>query len=266
MNLKAFGKDVIRFAKRNSETILMVVGVIGTGATAYYGIKDGMQIGYELAEAISKDEEITTKEKAKIVLKNSKRTLAASGITWAAIISSGVISIKKQKAMARTYAIMSEIGHTYRQKVIDTMGEQKDNIVLGKIAEEEFAKDDLDKVQIIETGHGSVLFKDNFTKQYIRSSVDYIRKMQNKVNEFYKFGEDKVTFGEWCDYAGFEYPAEKIAEFCFPAASGVQFELPACTCPNGEPGFLIFYDVEPMTREEADIYDTNHYVASTYDY
>ena len=171
------------------------------------------------------------------------------------------------KALATSYAILAESADIYRRKVVERIGEHKEDEVRGAIAQDEFAKDaDRNDIQVVNTQGGSYLFKDQITKQYFRADADFVRKMQNRVNEFYKQGENFVTVSEWYSYLGLESPGDPVGMLGWPASCGIKFELNSCICPGGEPGYYIMYDVMPMTEDEAENYDRNHYVSDTYDY
>ena len=254
-----------KFCQKNASTILSIAAAGGVIATGYLGVKAGMDIAYDISDA-GGPEDVAPKEKAKIILKDAAPSIAVGGLTIAAIISSRVIDIRRARAMAASYALLAESSEVYRRKVIEKLGEKKDNEVLGEIAEEEF-KDVTDgkDIQAIQTLGGQYLFKDEVTKQYFRADVDFVRKMQNKVNKFYGQGENFVTISDWLGYLGLEEPIYPLGTLGWPASCGIEFDLPAVICPNGEPGYLVKYKYEPMTEEEGETYDMNHYISSTYE-
>ena len=269
--IKDMIKIGVKFCEKNAPTILTVAACVGVGATGYLSFKAGEQAAYDIADeliALDDDEAtIDTKTKAKIIVKNVAPAAAVGSVTIAAIISSNVINIRRMKALAASYAILAESADIYRRKVVERIGEHKEDEVRGAIAQDEFAKDaDRNDIQIVNTQGGSYLFKDQITKQYFRADADFVRKMQNRVNEFYKQGENFVTVSEWYSYLGLECPGDPVGMLGWPASCGIKFELNSCICPGGEPGYYIMYDVMPMTEDEAENYDRNHYVSDTYDY
>lgn len=259
--IKGIVGAVGKFCSKNSSTLLSIGACIGVVATGYFGVKAGMQLQDDLLELkVSRMGEETPKEKATVIVKDCATTVAVGGLTMAMIASSRIIDIRRAKAMAASYAVLAEAHETMRRKAIETIGEHKMDEVRGKIAEEEF-KDCDGEVQAQSTQGGNFLFKDELTKVYFRADADYIRKQQNKVNAFYTQGENFVTVGEWYSYIGLESPGEPIAELGWPASCGIKFDLASCICPNGEPGYYIIYEVPPMTQEEGEIYDNNHYIS-----
>ena len=258
--IKTGYKTVNKFAPE----LLTGLAVLGTGVTGYLGVKAGMNIAVTYADKMAKGEDISPQGKTKIILKETAPVIAAGGVTIAAIISSGVISKKRMKALATSYALLAESSETFKRKVAERIGDKKMDDIRGDIAKEEFEKDAGKEIMAKETAGGTYLFKDGATKQYFRSSADYVRKMQNKVNSFYTQGENFVTVSEWYGYLGPEDPCDSMAELGWPAGSGIRFELGSCIAPNGEPAYLIMYDVPPMSMEEGELYDMNHAVENAY--
>lgn len=255
-------KTVATFCSKNASTLLTVGACAGVAATGYFAFRSGVKTISDLQdmEIERAGGDITPKDKAMVIVKDCAVPAAVGGLTMAMIISSRIIDIRRAKAMAASYAILAEAHETMRRKAIETIGEHKMDEVRGKIAEEEF-KDCDGEVQAQNTQGGNFLFKDELTKVYLRADADYIRKQQNKVNAFYTQGENFVTVGEWYSYIGLESPGEPIAELGWPASCGIKFDLASCICPNGEPGYYIIYEVPPMTQEEGEIYDNNHYIS-----
>lgn len=265
--IKQLIKQGGKWASKHSTEILTVVSSVGVVATGYFGVKAGMKLANDIQPEV---EDRTKKEIAVTVLKDSWPVITSGGLTIAAIISSGIISKRKYKALATSYAILSEASETYRRKIIETIGDKKYDEALGNVAEKEF-EDFNDEVQVVNTEGGSYLCKDKLTNQYFRSSSDYIFNMQRRVNKFYLQGETFVNFETWYSYLGLEAP-EWLVEMNlgFPATSGIDIvtdenqHLPTCTAPNGEPAYLIDYNVPPMSEEMAGIYDSNHFLERNY--
>jgi hypothetical protein len=260
--IKQLIKQGGKWASKHSTEILTVVSSVGVVATGYFGVRAGMKLANDIQPEV---EDRTKKEIAVTVLKDTWPVLTSGGLTMAAIISSGVISKRKYRALATSYAILAEASETYKHKVIEQLGEKKHDEIMGEASKKEFEDyKEGDEVQAVGTDGGVYLCKDGITKQYFRSSADYIRKTQDKVNKFYLQGENFVTVGTWYSYLGLECPSSVVSELGFPATSGIDFELVSTICPNGEPGYYIQYNVDPMTEDEAELYDMNHSVESVY--
>ena len=267
--LRQLGKGAMIFCKRNSSTILSVLALAGVGAVGYFGYKAGENVAYDLAEEYERNGDFDKKTKAKIVVKNMAPVVAAGAVTWACIISSHVIDIRKMKAMAASYALLAESAEVYRHKVIERFGEHKHDEVLGDIAQERFeGLSDEQKSLAIDTGHGVYLCLDDVTKQTFLSSAEWILAQKSRADRYVVEGEDFISIGEWCSMLGIKEPISPLCNMGWPASVGIPLvvPIPSCTQNNGEPGYDLQYEMEPMTREDADIWNANHYISSAEGY
>lgn len=264
--LRQLGKGAFIFVKRNSSTILSVLALAGVGAVGYFGYKAGENVAYDLAEEYERNGDFDKKTKAKIIVKNMAPVAAAGAVTWACIISSHVINIRKMKAMAASYAMLAESASVYRRKVIERIGEHKNDEIEGDIGQEEFDKDKDKEIVAVQTFGGGYLCKDGITGQYFRSDANSILKILDNLNAGYICSGERVSVNEYCAAFGLEPPCDCAGDLEWPSAMRVRPELRSVMCPNGEPGYYLWYssDAQPMTPEMCDIYDTNHYSDVSY--
>jgi hypothetical protein len=267
--IKGFLKTAGKFAKDNSGIILAVVAGVGVAATEYFSIRAGMDLRDDLEElAYSKEgEDITPKEKAMVIVKDCALPTATVVLTWACIASSKIIDIRKAKAMAASYALLAESSDHFRRRVAEHIGDKEMEKVNCEIAKEEIDNVDVKKVQAINRGHGNYFCLDQITKQPFMASSDYILGRKRDLDMRAGQGEDYISVSEWCSYLDIEQPIDSVGELVWPASMGVPLELyedhlPSITMENGEPGYYLKYTVSPMTVEEADIYNANHYIDS----
>lgn len=252
-SVKAVAKATPKFCAKNSTTLLMIgasVGVVGTGYLAFSsGVKTGRAL--QAAETLYSDEpvELTRKEKAKIAWTASKGTIIGAATTGALtigqIISSGIIDIRRQKALSTALALSTEAARTYKDKVIETLGEKKEAELRSKVAQDEEDKDPIGDSYIIETGKGSTLYKDGITKRYFRSDPEWIRKAQEDANGWYLAGEDFISINEWYSMLGLE-ECEDLDELGWNVDETIKFDIVwICVGDDHEPCGVINYDVSP---------------------
>lgn len=238
-NLKAGVKTAAKWASKHSPEILTAAAALGVVATGYFAYRGGIKVGLEEAE-----EELTTKEKAKIIVKEMWPAVGMGGLTIAAIISSNIISIKRQKALASAYAITSEAYQTYKRHVIEKLGEKKEDELRGEIAESDVKADPPNDEVIFNTGRGNTLFKDRISGRYFRSDIDFVRRQQVTVNQWLMAGEDWVSVNDWYSLIGLEN-LEDLDDLGWNVEEGVHFDFNACLTPDNEPAIVIDYDISP---------------------
>lgn len=267
--LKVIFKTGVTFCRKNASTILSGLALAGVVYGEYLAYKAGENVAYDLAEEYETNGDFDKKTKAKIVVKRVAPVAAVGGLTMAAIISSHIIDIRKMKAMAASYALLAESAEVYRHKVIERIGEHKHDEVLGDIAKDRFeGLSDEQKSLAIDTGHGVYLCLDDVTKQTFLSSAEWILAQKSRADRYVVEGEDFISIGEWCSMLGIKEPISPLCNMGWPASVGIPLvvPIPSCTQNNGEPGYDLQYEMEPMTREDADIWNANHYISSAEGY
>ena len=192
-SVKAVAKATPKFCAKNSTTLLMIGASVGVAGTGYLAFSSGVKTGRALqaAETLYSDEpvELTRKEKAKIAWTASKGTIIGAATTGALtigqIISSGIIDIRRQKALSTALALSTEAARTYKDKVIevhlDYFGRTPNRRV------ELFAKDD---VYIVDFNKKTVEKQlEGITTSFAPDDDFYFREMDYFVNLINSEGE-----------------------------------------------------------------------------
>lgn len=245
-SIKAAIATAKTFAVKNAPTILTVAASAGVVAVGYLAAKEGISVGRKLddLEEYSIDEP-TTKEKAEVIVKGFAPAAAVGAVTIAAIISSNVINIRRQKQLATCYAMAREALDVYKSKVIEKLGEKKEAELRGEIAEDYIHETPPSSCVVHSTGHGDVLFMDRVSGRYFRSNIDYIRKQQLEINRWLSSGcEEFVSVNDWYGLLGLpELP--DLEELGWSINDGVNFEFNHGLTDDNEPCCVIDYSIGP---------------------
>lgn len=193
--------------KDNSTTILTGVGVAGTVATAYLTGRasfraadiiekenlvrlatlvhedDNLQNSDEdlSVEALTEDH-LTKLEKVQLVWPQYIPAVAMGVITITSIVSAHRISSNKIAALVVASGISDRALSEYKQKVIDKFGERKETDIRDEIAQDQVTANPGNSREVILAGTGEVLCFDTLTGRYFQSTVEQIRKAENRVN------------------------------------------------------------------------------------
>lgn len=262
-------KTVATFCSKNASTILTVGACAGVAATGYFAFRSGVKTISDLQdmEIERAGGDITPKDKAMIIVKDCAVPAAVGGLTMAMIISSRIIDIRRAKAMAASYAILSESAEAFRRKCIEEMGHNRTDKVYGELAQEELDKHDfehIDRDTVPRAGTGQFWVVDSLTKQEMLADCSHVWKIKSQLDRRVIEGDDYITVNEWLYYLGFAEAGEPIDKLVWPASMGIPVvdecdkNLPTGHTRNGEPAYVIEYYYPPMTEEEADIYNANH--------
>lgn len=190
MNFKPLIQKTEEMLAENASAILTGFGIAGTVATA---VLTG-RASFRAAETIwDKEEETLTfttedavilskKEKFKLVWPLFIPPMGVGAITVSSIFFANRISTRKAAALAAAYGISEKAFHEYKEKVVETLGSKKDEAIRDGIAQDRVTKDPVDGREIILVGTGDVLCYEALTGRYFMSTIENIKKAENKVN------------------------------------------------------------------------------------
>ena len=186
-----------QFWHRNGSTILTVLGGVGVLATSVMAVKatpKAMQLIEEAKE--EKGEELTKWE----IVKSAGPAYIPAGIVGAATVScifgANILNKKTQASMASAYVLLDQSFKEYKRKVVDVYGSEADQKVRTEIAKDHYDKKEFEEV---EEDDGKILFYDQFSRRYFRSTMEDVLKAEYNtnrqlavntgvyLNEFYEF-------------------------------------------------------------------------------
>jgi hypothetical protein len=172
----------------NSPSILTAIGVTGALTTAYLTGK----ASFKAADMIMDDEfkgemadnsKQIRKDRIRLVWKFYIPAAVSATLTVAAIISANRIGSRRAAALAVAYSVSERAFEEYRNKVVQRLGDKKEQSLRDEIAVERINRDPVDNKMVIITGRGSVLCYEEFTGRYFNSDMEALRKAQNDINE-----------------------------------------------------------------------------------
>lgn len=191
--------------KENSPVILSGCAAAGVVTTVIFAIK-------ATPKACTIIEEEGLEEPLDIVKGTWKLYIlaVASGvITIACIIGANRISLKRSAALASLYSLSEITLKEYQEKVVEKIGEKKEQEVRDEIAHDRIVKNPRGENPVILTGKGDVLCYDSISGRYFKSDIERIRKSINDLNQrmnedyfvavndlYYELGIPGIRLGE----------------------------------------------------------------------
>lgn len=179
LNFPVLLKKAEKVVTDHSPLILTTIGVTGTLVTAVLATKATFKAAEILAE---EDPHMETKEKALLVWKLYVPAAGTAVLTVAAIIFSHHVSVRRAAALASAYAISEKAFEEYREKVLEKMGEKKEQAVRDEITQDRLDRNPVTKAEVIIL-NGNILCRDSLSGRYFLSDMETIRKAQNDINE-----------------------------------------------------------------------------------
>lgn len=110
-------------------------------------------------------------------------TAVMTATTIACMIGSNSIHLRRNAAMVSLFSITETALKEYQAKVVEKIGENKEEKIRGEIAQEKVDANPFDGKAVVLTHHGSMLCYDALSGRYFYSDIETIRKAQNDFNE-----------------------------------------------------------------------------------
>lgn len=248
--------DVIKLLKRlekitidNSPTILTAIGITGTLTTAYFAGK----ASFKAAELIREEDdrmkhdhpefESTFKERVKFVWKLYLPAASTGLLTVSAIFAANHVSSRRAAGMAAAYSISERAFSEYRDKVVEKIGEQKEQAYRDEIAKDRVHKNPVDDNTVIITDNGEVLCYDHFTGRYFKSSMEALRQAENEINSMI-LHDDYASLSDFYELVGVP-PTAFSDEVGWNNDYKLKIRYSTVLSPDNRPCIAIDFDLRP---------------------
>lgn len=172
-----------RFVKKNSSTILTVLGAAGVVGTAVMAVKatpKAMEL-IELAEE-EKGEELTKWEKVQIAGPTYIPSILLGTVTITSIFGANLLSRRTQASLMSAYALLDHTHKEYKNKVKELYGEDGDKLIRAAIAKDNYDEEDQSEYED-EYEDGKTLFYDEFSKRYYRVTKETQLRAEYEINK-----------------------------------------------------------------------------------
>lgn len=162
-------------------TVSAVVGLVGTTVLAIKATPRVMDLIY--SEEISVGRDLEFKEKVALVWKEYIPTALVGFATIGAIVTSNQIHLQRTAAMSAVYGMTLDTLKTYQSKVIENIGEKKEQKMRDDIVQDRLNKNPVENHPPLEYQEGEVLFYDDLSGRYFKSTMEKVRSAVNDFNQ-----------------------------------------------------------------------------------
>lgn len=201
-NMAALFKDIRVAVSKHSPEILTGLGIAGMITTTILAVKATPK-ALDLIEDRKEELELSPSETLHPleVVKASWKCYIPAAITGvtsvACLIGASSVNARRNAALATAYNLSTTALAEYKDKVIETIGEKKEQVVRDKVAEEHLKKEPVNQSAIIVSGKGTTRCFDTITKQRFISDIETIRRIVNDLNERMINGEDYISLNDF---------------------------------------------------------------------
>jgi hypothetical protein len=202
VNFSAIGKTLAKFAVDNSPAILTAIGVTGTVVTAYLTGKAAYKANgiIGMYEPFNGDP-LPLKRKVELTWKLYIPAVSVGCTTIACIILANRVGTRRAAALAAAYSLSEKALEEYKNKVVEKIGERKEQVVRDEIAQDRVNASPPVSREIIITGDGDVLCMDSYSGRYFKSNMEKIRKAENDLN-WLIINEESASLTDFYDLIG----------------------------------------------------------------
>lgn len=228
INPKAMVKSVEMWGKKRSPEILTGIGIAGMITTTVMAVKatpkalvlieeekrrqnqkllkDAKKNGDECCDRIEKLHPV---EAIKATWKCYIPAAVTGAMSVMCLVGASSVSARRNAALATAYTLSESAMKEYRTKVIETVGEKKEQVVKDAIAKDKVEQNPVTTNEVIITDKGNTLCYEVISGRYFKSDIDRIKKAVNEINRrllldsyislnefYYAIGLDETKIGD----------------------------------------------------------------------
>lgn len=170
-------------AARYAPEILTGFGLAGMGVTAVLTAKGTIKAVKLLEEEKAHCHEPMKKtDVVKVTWKCYIPATVTAIASMACVIGANSVNAKRNAALAAAYNISAAALSEYKEKVIETIGEKKEQNIRESIAKDKIENNPVTSNEVIVTDKGNTLCYDSVFGRYFRSDRDAINRAINNIN------------------------------------------------------------------------------------
>lgn len=234
-------------AAKHSPEILTAISITAMASAIAFTV-DATPKAIKLIEEkkeLENKEKLTVVETVKTCWKPFLPVVVSATVSAACAIGANSVNLKRNAALATAYQLSATALSEYREKVVETIGEKKEQAIKDKIAKDKVDKNPTASNDIIITGNGVTLCYDAQFGKYFESDIETIRSAINSLNArllsqdyvslnefYYELGIKGIAIG---DEIGWNVGRDGL----------VKVDFSSQLSDNGRPCLVLQYHVAP---------------------
>lgn len=210
MNVSKLLRNVRRLADDNAPVILTGMAVAGACVSAYLAAKGGFKAHEELVfrpqvpdvdfDGEVRDRDLNAQEKFLATYKFYIPAVATLAGTSACMIMATKIGLDRTAAMAGALVVSERTYDQYKEKVKETLGENKHTKIDDAVAQDQVAAAHLAPIVLSE---GEQYCFDRWSGRFFKSSMEKIKQSLNEFNEQF-LKEDYMSLSDFYNWMGLD--------------------------------------------------------------
>lgn len=197
---------------KHSPEIMVGIGIAGMISATIMAVKatpKAIRLIDEKKEELKVDK-LASMDVIKTTWKCYLPTVLVSGGSIMCLIFASSVNLKRNTALATAYSLSESALQTYQQKVVEVIGEKKEQSVRDSIAQSKIKSSPVSYQEVVIVEKGNTLCYESFTGRYFKSDIERIKKKVNDLNRtmrtdmyislndfYYELGLSPVKIGEF---------------------------------------------------------------------
>ena len=193
------------FITKHKPEILTGVGIAGMVTTTVLAVKATPKAvrlikDYENYE-LDPDERIRPVDAVKVAWKCYIPAAITGVASITCLIGASSVNTKRYAALTTAYKLSETALTEYKEKVVETLGEKKEQSIRDSIAKDKITNNPVNRDNIIITGKGKTLCYDPLSDRYFESDIEKLKKAANDLNSR-MFDEMNISLNEFYSEIG----------------------------------------------------------------
>jgi hypothetical protein len=182
--LSKVAKSIQTVVNKRSPEILTGIGIAGMITTTVMAVKATPK-ALVLIEERYRDEP-DERPRWKTYIKGAWTCYIPSAVVGTlsifCLIGASSVNVRRNAALATAYTLSESALKEYQEKVIETIGEKKEQSVRDAIAKDRIDRNPVSSREVIITERGNTLCYDVISGRYFKSDIDKLKKAENELN------------------------------------------------------------------------------------
>lgn len=247
--LAKFVKNTAAMFKRHQPEILIGIGITGFVTMAGMAVTVTPKALDRIADikeehAEDTDKKAYAKDFIKKVVPLYIPAAVVGGLSTGCIIGANKVSSSRTAALATAYSLSESALRDYQEKVIETVGEKKEQSIRDAVAKDKVDKNPVSTREVIITERGNTLCYDGISGRYFKSDIEKIRKIENELNRR-MISEMYISLNDFYDEVGLPH-VDLGEDLGWNVDRGfIELDFSSQLSDDGTPCLVINYKVVP---------------------
>lgn len=188
------------------------------------------------------------KETLKLTWKCYVPAVVTGGVSIACLIGASSVNVRRNAALATAYTLSESALKEYKAKVVETIGEKKEQTIREAIDKDTVRRNPVSKSEVFITEKGNTLCFDVTSGRYFKADVDKLKKIEHELNR-------------------------RLRDEMYVSLNDFYYEVGLGTTSTGDElgwnidrGYIDFYFTTQLAEDDTPCLVINYSVAPRYDY